>query len=79
MTVIVSKIVSIVNNVTGKLSILIYFRCVQNFDHHCIWFNNCVGKGNYNYFLTSIIALFIHLLLFITHVIQATIILAGNS
>lgn len=79
MSVVVSKIVNIVNNVTGKLLILIDFRCVQNFDHHCVWFNNCVGKGNYNYFLISIIALFIHLLLFIAHVIQATIILAASS
>lgn len=25
-------------------------KCVLLNDHHCIWMNNCIGKGNYTYF-----------------------------
>lgn len=25
-------------------------RCTQLADHHCVWANNCIGKGNYEYF-----------------------------
>lgn len=29
--------------------------CVEGFDHHCPFLNNCIGKRNYRYFLMSLI------------------------
>jgi len=46
---------------------------VQAFDHHCVWFNNCVGKGNYRYFLVAIVGLFV------AHVVVGTVYLAGEG
>jgi len=32
-------------------------RCVERFDHHCPWINNCVGVNNHNSFLVFIMIL----------------------
>ena len=34
-------------------------RCVEGFDHHCRWLNNCVGKANYKLFFRLIVCVFL--------------------
>ena len=34
-------------------------RCVEYFDHHCKWLNNCIGAKNYFEFYGLIIATFL--------------------
>lgn len=30
-------------------------KCIEDFDHHCLWIDNCIGKRNYNLFLIFLI------------------------
>ncbi|KAF6172255.1 hypothetical protein GIB67_024877 [Kingdonia uniflora] len=38
-------------------------RCVEGFDHHCRWLNNCIGKKNYTTFI--LLMVFVLLMLFV--------------
>lgn len=29
-------------------------KCVERFDHHCPWINNCIGVNNHNFFMIYI-------------------------
>lgn len=31
-------------------------RCAKDFDHHCIWVNNCIGGANYQLFIWMVCA-----------------------
>jgi hypothetical protein len=37
-------------------------KCIDEFDHHCIWVHNCIGKNNIHYFLCFLIITFINLI-----------------
>lgn len=36
-------------------------KCVENYDHHCIWVNNCIGKKNINCFRFFLVITMINL------------------
>lgn len=40
-------------------------KCVDVFDHHCKWLNQCIGKRNYKWFMGSVVTAIIMSLLFV--------------
>lgn len=49
--------------------------CVEKFDHHCIWINNCVGRRNQKYFVLFV---FLHTLICIYGMYGAIMIIKGE-
>mmetsp|Transcript_17198 Transcript_17198/g.21717 ORF Transcript_17198/g.21717 Transcript_17198/m.21717 type:complete len:122 (-) Transcript_17198:666-1031(-) len=48
-------------------------RCVERFDHHCPWLNNCVGVNNNNAFLIFLISLSLTMLAVIVSCLETLI------
>ena len=50
-------------------------RCVERFDHHCPWINNCVGIQNHNPYMVFIVTLLLVLFL----IIISSIVMLAND
>lgn len=45
-------------------------KCVERFDHHCPWINNCVGVNNHGIFMGFLISIFALLLITLVSLIM---------
>jgi palmitoyltransferase ZDHHC9/14/18 len=49
--------------------------CIEGYDHHCPWINNCVGKSNIGRFILFLIML----LLGLSYIVLANVLFLMNK
>lgn len=52
---------------------------MEDFDHHCMWINNCVGGNNYRSFFVMIIGAFLNLLIYVAAMLSLTLQASPND
>ncbi|KAL5477878.1 hypothetical protein EMCRGX_G024732 [Ephydatia muelleri] len=53
--------------------------CVESFDHHCPWVDNCIGKRNYKYFFYFVSFLTVFILSGFGWCVLSIVLYAGNN
>ena len=54
-------------------------KCVQGFDHHCTFVNNCLGYKNHKYFLLFLLFFTLYIFGMLAHSILALVMLTSNE
>ena len=63
---------------TRTFHCMICSKCVEKFDHHCIYINNCLGYRNHKYFILFLFTITLYMLTSITTSIASFITHGGQ-